>query len=288
MDRPLSTYRLQIRRQFDLYAAAGLVDYVRSLGADWLYLSPLLTAEKGSDHGYDVIDHGRVDPERGGPDGLSALANAAHDADLGILVDIVPNHVGVATPTANAWWCDLLTHGRSSRYAEAFDIDWDFGNGKVRIPVLGDEDERDLRVEHGELRYHDHRFPLAPGTADDGASAEEVHRRQHYELVNWRRADADLNFRRFFAVNTLAAVRVEVPWVFEESHHEIVRWVADGLVDGLRVDHPDGLFDPGEYLDAVADATGGAYVAGGEDPGGARSIARTVAGGRHDRLRRAR
>ncbi len=259
---PLSTYRLQITADFDLDAAAGILDYVTALGADWLYLSPLLAAEDGSDHGYDVVDHSTVDPVRGGPEGLLRLATAATDAGRGILVDIVPNHVGVATPRHNTWWWDLLAGGQDSRFAEAFDVDWAAGAGRVLLPALGDgDDELDrLEVVGDELRYFENRFPLAPGSADDGADAVTVHSRQHYELVNWRRADAELNYRRFFSVNSLAGIRVEVPWVFEESHREIVRWVRDGLVHGLRVDHPDGLADPGGYLDRLCTATGGAYV----------------------------
>lgn len=262
MRAPLSTYRLQIRRSFDLDSAAGVVDYVRDLGADWLYLSPLLEAEEGSDHGYDVVDHSRIDPARGGAAALERLASAAHEAGLGILVDIVPNHMGVETPAHNAWWWDLLKHGHASRYAEAFDVDWDFGGGKVRIPVLGDgENELDrLEVVGDELLYYENRYPLAPGTADDTTDARIVHERQNYELVNWRRADAELNYRRFFAVNTLAGIRVEIPTVFEESHREIIRWVKDGLIDGLRVDHPDGLAAPGDYLDRLRAATGASYV----------------------------
>ena len=176
-----------------------------------------------------------------------------------MLVDIVPNHVGVATPHLSVWWWDVLTNGPASVHAHAFDIDWEAGGGKLRLPILGDEDEPELRIDDGELRYYDHRFPLAPGSADDGASATEVHRRQHYELMSWRRADQDLNYRRFFAINTLAGIRVELPEVFEASHREIVSWVDEGLVDGLRVDHPDGLADP-ERTSIVADATGGVPV----------------------------
>jgi (1->4)-alpha-D-glucan 1-alpha-D-glucosylmutase len=260
MRLPRSTYRLQINESFDLFRAAGVASYVHLLGADWLYLSPLLKAEAGSDHGYDVVDHSLVDPVRGGREGLDAASAAARGLGLGILVDIVPNHLGVATPAANAWWWDLLTYGRESRYADAFDIDWEFGGGRVRIPVLGDNSLDDLAIVDGELHYFDHRFPIAPGTADDGASPAEVHSRQHYELVDWRRADAELNYRRFFAVNSLAAIRVEEPWVFEESHAEIVRWIDAGLADGLRVDHPDGLADPGGYLDRLAAATGSSHV----------------------------
>jgi (1->4)-alpha-D-glucan 1-alpha-D-glucosylmutase len=257
---PRSTYRLQIREGFGLVKAADVADYVRELGADWLYLSPILAAEHGSDHGYDVVDHSVIDPARGGEEGLAAASAAAHALGLGILIDIVPNHMGVATPAANAWWWDVLTNGRASRYAEAFDIDWEFGGGKLRIPVLADDSLDDLVVVDGELHYFDNRYPIAPGTADDGASAVEVHSRQHYELIGWRRADAELNYRRFFAVNSLAGIRVEVPWVFDESHVEIARWFAEGLADGLRVDHPDGLANPGAYLDSLSAATGGSYL----------------------------
>jgi (1->4)-alpha-D-glucan 1-alpha-D-glucosylmutase len=262
---PVSTYRIQVRPSFDLDAVAGIVDYLHDLGADWLYLSPVLESEAGSDHGYDVVDHSRVDAARGGPEALDRAASAAHEHGMGVLADLVPNHVGVATPSAMAWWWDVLANGRGSRYAEAFDIDWDFGGGRLRIPVLGGADDLDpLRlVEHDgrlELHYWDHRFPVASGTAEPGDDPVAVHARQHYELVDWRRADFDLNYRRFFAVNTLAAVRVEVPWVFDESHVEVLRWLRDGLVDGLRVDHPDGLLDPGGYLEQLAERTSGAYV----------------------------
>lgn len=259
---PVSTYRLQISAEFPLAKAAVLASYIHDLGADWLYLSPLLKAEPGSDHGYDVVDHSRIDPARGGSDGLDAASAAARALGMGVLIDIVPNHVGVATASASLWWWDLLTYGRQSKYAEAFDIDWEFGHGRVRIPVLGDGDAEldSLTIVGDELHYFDNRFPIHPGTADDGASPTVVHSRQNYELMNWRRADAELNYRRFFAVNTLAGIRVEVPWVFDESHREIVRWITDGLADGLRVDHPDGLADPAGYLDALASATGGAYV----------------------------
>ncbi len=249
---PTSTYRLQITSGFDLFEAARRLPYLHELGVDWVYLSPLLAAEPGSDHGYDVVAFDRIDPARGGAEGLAALSAEARRLGMGVLVDIVPNHVGVATPAENAWWWDLLRHGRASRYADAFDIDWDAGGGRVLIPVVGDGDEDSIRVEGQELRYHELRFPLAPGTS--------THDEQHYRLVSWRDADDELNYRRFFAVNTLAGVRVEDPDVFGASHVEIGRWFDEGLVDGLRVDHPDGLRDPQGYLDDLAGLTGGAYV----------------------------
>ena len=252
MRRPTSTYRLQITEDFDLFKAANLLRYLHDLGVDWVYLSPLLTAEPGSTHGYDVASFDHVDPARGGTEGLGTLSAEARRLGMGVLVDIVPNHVGVAAPDEDAWWWDVLQHGRESDHANAFDIDWAAGDGRLLIPVVGDGDEDAIEVRAGELWYHDLRFPLAPGTS--------THEEQHYRLVNWHEADDHLNYRRFFAVNTLAAVRVEDPEVFAESHVEIRRWFEEGLVDGLRVDHPDGLRDPKRYLDDLAQLTGGAYV----------------------------
>ena len=249
---PHSTYRLQVSPDFDLHAAARVLPYLRDLGVDWVYLSPLLASEPGSTHGYDVVACDHVDPERGGEEGLAALSAEARRLGMGVLVDIVPNHVGVATPAEDPWWWDVLKLGRESEHATAFDVDWAAGDGRILIPVVGDDDEGAIRIEGDEVRYHDQRFPLAPGTT----TLEE----QHYELVSWRAADEDLNYRRFFAVNTLAAVRVEDPEVFAETHVEIKRWFDEGLVDGLRVDHPDGLRDPKRYLDDLAALTGDAYV----------------------------
>ncbi|HEY8295500.1 MAG TPA: malto-oligosyltrehalose synthase [Micrococcaceae bacterium] len=271
MKMPASTYRLQIRHGFTLADAAARVDYLRALGADWIYLSPLLKAEDGSQHGYDVVDPSLLDPARGGEAELAALADKAHAAGMGILLDIVPNHMGVATPADNPWWWSLLKEGRRSRYAQAFDVDWEAGHGKIRLPVLGSDADPDklevvVSATSAELHYFEHRFPLADGTYDDGGGAtsggwaREVHARQHYELMDWRRADHELNYRRFFAVNTLAGIRVEVPWVFDESHAQILRWVRQGWVDGLRVDHPDGLADPAGYLERLKAASGDVLV----------------------------
>ncbi|WP_341999020.1 malto-oligosyltrehalose synthase [Microbacterium sp. LWH7-1.2] len=263
--RPRSTYRLQIRPSFTLDDAAALQQYLTDLGADWVYFSPILTASEGSDHGYDVVDPTTVDPARGGRGALERASRVFHDAGLGILVDIVPNHVGVARAEENAWWWDVLTHGPASRHAAAFDIDWAFGGGRVRLPVLGEDvgaaaSSGALRVEGGELHYYDHRYPLAPGSAAVGDDVLDVHDRQHYELMDWRREADDLNYRRFFGVSSLAAVRVEDRAVFDETHGEVGSWFAEGLVDGLRVDHPDGLRAPVDYLERLQELTGGAYV----------------------------
>ena len=180
--------------------------------------------------------------------------------DLGVLVDIVPNHVGVATPVLSLWWWDVLRAGPESVHAKAFDIDWAAGGGRIRLPMLGDGDDElaNLRVVDGELRYYDHRFPIAEGTAD--GTPQEVHARQHYELMNYRRADAELNYRRFFAITTLAGIRVEMPEVFADSHARSPAGSQQGWVDGLRIDHPDGLADPGRYLDDLATLIDHRYV----------------------------
>ena len=271
--RPISTYRLQIRAGFTLDDAAAVTPYLRELGASWAYLSPLLAATRGSDHGYDVVDHSRIDESRGGEAGLRSFAEAARDEDLGILIDTVPNHVGVAVPRENPWWWDVLRLGRASRHAVAFDIDWRLGAGKVRLPILGSVptaviDNGEIVVDttpaadapDGTLSYFEHVLPLAPGSGELVGDLPALLTAQNYELRFWQDQNAELNYRRFFAVSELAGIRVELPDVFAESHHEIVRWLTDGLADGLRVDHPDGLADPGAYLEQLADATGGAYT----------------------------
>ncbi|HEY2042063.1 MAG TPA: malto-oligosyltrehalose synthase [Jatrophihabitans sp.] len=247
---PTSTYRLQITADFTLFAAAAAVPYLRELGVGAVYVSPLLQATSGSMHGYDVVDHARVDVSRGGEAGLAALAAACRSAGLGLVVDIVPNHMGVSEAQENGAWWDLLTYGQSSPRAGWFDVDWAAGNGRILIPVLGDDAQlsRDLTVVDGELRYFEHRYPLAPGSYRDGDDPADVHARQHYELVSFRRADTDQNYRRFFAVTTLAGLRVEDDAVFDATHAEILRWVSAYGVTGIRIDHPDGLADPGGYL----------------------------------------
>ena len=253
MTPPSSTYRLQIQQRFDLAMAAKVTDYLRELGAGAVYLSPILQATAGSEHGYDITSHLRVDPERGGEQGRLALVEAARAQQLQIVVDIVPNHMGVADPAQNEAWWQLLRHGPESEFAEWFDIDWRAGGGKVLLPVLGDEAElAKLAIADGELRYYDNRFPIASGTADDGADPPTVHDRQHYRLVDYRRADTEQNYRRFFAVTELAGIRVESMVVHQASHAEILRWVDTGTADGIRIDHPDGLANPGEYLHRLA------------------------------------
>jgi (1->4)-alpha-D-glucan 1-alpha-D-glucosylmutase len=256
---PAATYRLQIHAGFRLQDAAEIAGYLADLGVTHAYSSPLLRSAEGSNHGYDTVDHGHIDEARGGREGFDRFVAALHQHGLGLVLDLVPNHMGVADAAAAPWWWDVLEHGQDSPHAAAFDIDWEFGGGKVRIPVLGSaEDLAELKVVGGELHYFENRFPLAPGT--EGGTAQEVHARQHYELVDWRRADSDLNYRRFFAINTLAGLRVEDPAVFDATHELVLQLVREHAVDGLRIDHPDGLADPKGYLDRLAEASDGRWT----------------------------
>jgi (1->4)-alpha-D-glucan 1-alpha-D-glucosylmutase len=259
---PPSTYRLQITPEFSLRQAAALTGYLARLGVGAVYVSPLLRATSGSLHGYDVVDHRTVDPARGSDDGLRALSQACRREGLDLVVDIVPNHMGVGHPIENEAWWELLRLGRQSPTASWFDVDWAFGGGKVLVPVLADEFDprRDLTVEGDELRYFDLRYPIAPGTSSPGLSVAEIHDRQHYRLVNFRQADTDQNYRRFFSISDLAGLRVEDPDVYRATHREIIRWLEHYGVAGLRIDHPDGLADPLDYLQRLADDSPGTWI----------------------------
>jgi (1->4)-alpha-D-glucan 1-alpha-D-glucosylmutase len=260
---PSSTYRLQFSKDTTFGDAVGLLPYLDALGVDALYASPLLESGAGSNHGYDVVDPTRVSGERGGEEGRRALVAAVRERGLGFVVDIVPNHVGIDIPQANPWWWDVLTHGRASEHAATFDIDWadsDPYGGPLLLPVLDADEEKALSElalsdDRTRLSYYERSFPVAPGTGDTG-TAQEVHERQHYRLVSWKRGAAELTYRRFFDISTLAAVRVELPEIFEKTHREILRWVEAGDVDGIRVDHPDGLSDPGAYVRRLRAAIG--------------------------------
>lgn len=246
----VSTYRLQLRGSssgfgFTFADAEKLLDYLDELGVSHLYLSPILTPTEGSAHGYDVVDPTTVSAELGGPEGLAQLSAAARARGMGLVVDIVPNHVGTDKPEQNAWWWDVLQHGRNAAHASYFDIDWDLSDGRIVLPILGsDDDVADLTVDGDVLRLGDLGLPIAPGTGD--GTGPEVHDRQHYRLVGWK--NGVVGYRRFFSITSLAGLRQEEHAVFDATHTEVARWFREGLVDGIRIDHPDGLADPGGYL----------------------------------------
>ncbi|MDT0575700.1 malto-oligosyltrehalose synthase [Croceicoccus sp. F390] len=257
-----ATYRLQFNGEFRFADAEALVPYLDRLGISHVYASPITQARSGSTHGYDVVDPTIINPELGAEEGLRSLVAALRSRGMGLIIDIVPNHMGVAGGE-NAWWNDVLKHGQGSRYAHFFDIDW---RDKLLLPILADPlDEAlesgaiclDVAGDQPALVVHgEHRLPLAPPSsravaeavqAGDIAALKQVLAQQHYRLGWWRSADDALNWRRFFTVNELAGIRVEEPDVFEATHALYFRLWEQGLIDGVRVDHVDGLTDPAGY-----------------------------------------
>ena len=250
---PRATLRLQFHRGFTFADAQALVPYFARLGVSHLYASPIATARPGSQHGYDVIDATRVNPELGGEEDLRALSSALAKAGLGLILDIVPNHM--AADTANAWWADVLRHGRASRFADWFDIDWD-ADDKVLLPILGRPLDEvlaagELRREDDAFVYFSHRLPAIEGALEN----------QHWRLAWWRSAGDRINWRRFFDINELVCLRMEEPAAFEAVHALPLRLHQDGIVDGLRIDHVDGLCDPAAYCRTLrARLKPGAYL----------------------------
>jgi (1->4)-alpha-D-glucan 1-alpha-D-glucosylmutase len=323
---PRATCRLQFFKDFTLDDAVAIVPYLAALGISHLYASPVLKARPGSTHCYDIVDHGQINPELGGEPALRRLVAALRANNMGLIIDIVPNHMGVGGAD-NAWWLDVLEFGRTSHYAEFFDIDWDPPDaslhGKILVPFLGcsygealanGELKLECDADTGALhiQYHEHRFPISPRGAgivlfnenflkpvaaefsqsartsgrnlaltqaasakamlaeaiktDEGKAAlaaalarfdaatpegqrrlHELLERQHYRLAWWRAAADEINWRRFFDINTLAGLRVELPRVFDATHKLILQLYAEGLIDGVRIDHVDGLADPRLY-----------------------------------------
>jgi (1->4)-alpha-D-glucan 1-alpha-D-glucosylmutase len=330
---PIATYRVQLTADFDFDAAAAIVPYLKALGITHLYASPFMKARKGSTHGYDIVDHAALNPELGGEDGFARLSDALRAHDLGLILDFVPNHVGIHFAD-NPWWLDVLEWGPASPHAASFDIDWELlpyrARGGVLLPILGssygealENGDIELRYDAGEgsfsAWYFDHRLPIAPQryseilrnivrqAGADGSEAEQrilalasrhtglrhpdrretpafkaelqgiaasadiigrglaayqagpdrpaqtlaLHHlleRQHYRLGHWRLASSDINYRRFFDVNTLAGVRVEDAGTFVAIHRLVRRLIAEGRLQGLRLDHIDGLRDPAQYF----------------------------------------
>lgn len=279
---PRAAYRLQFHKDFPFAAAVPLAPYLARLGTSHVYASPILKSRAGSRHGYDVIDHDTVDPELGGEEGFRAMTAALREQGLGLILDIVPNHMAVHRD--NRWWMDVLEHGRASRFADYFDIDWDAPDGKVLCAFVGTPywealHKGEIKLLHDEklgktcAAYFDWRFPLRPEDqdvkADQCSDAELLHRlleRQHFRLAWWRAANDEINWRRFFDIPDLIALRQEREDVFEATHAKVFAMYGEGLIDGVRVDHIDGLADPGAYcrrlrvrLNALGAARGDAH-----------------------------
>ncbi len=265
---PVSTYRLQLHEGFTFADARAIVPYLFELGISHVYASPILRAMKGSTHGYDVVDPTRLNPELL-PDLFDAFVNDLHGHGMALIVDVVPNHMSIGV-NENAWWNDVLKHGRASRYAGFFDIAWTASHrprdhDKVLLPVLSKPYGE--AIEAGKLKlertgddwfvtYGERRFPIDPATIPPHLNASPLDldgidlllSQQHYRLCDWHVASDELNYRRFFDVNTLAAVAMERQAVFDASHALLFDHVHAGRIDGMRIDHPDGLYDPKQYL----------------------------------------
>ena len=265
---PGSTYRLQLRPEFGFDEAAAVLPYLRDLGVTHVYLSPVLQAQPGSEHGYDVIDHTQLSSGLGGAEGFRRFSDAAHSHGLGVVVDVVPNHMAVPTPVwLNAALWSVLRDGPASSYAHWFDVDWAAQERAILMPVLGrrigqcvadGEITLDQSGAEPVVRYFDKVFPVRAGTVD--LPLETLLDRQFYRLAHWRVGDEELNYRRFFDIDTLVAIRVEDARVFAETHAVLLSLVAEGRVDGLRIDHPDGLAAPRDYLRRLHAGTEGAWV----------------------------
>ncbi|WP_405487691.1 malto-oligosyltrehalose synthase [Streptomyces sp. NBC_00096] len=259
---PTSTYRLQLRPEFTFDRARAAVPYLASLGVSHLHLSPVLEAVPGSAHGYDVTDHTRVREELGGERGLRALAAAARAHGLALVLDIVPNHMAVPAPLRlNRPLWEVAREGPDSPYARWFDIDWEAGGGKLLLPVLAAPlDPTEVRVAAGPrgertvLRVGELEFPLREGT--DRLEPAALLDAQWYRPAHWREARTGLNYRRFFTISELIGVRVEDPEVFAATHAKVLELVRDGILEGLRIDHVDGLADPGGYLRRLREGVG--------------------------------
>jgi (1->4)-alpha-D-glucan 1-alpha-D-glucosylmutase len=234
---PRATQRLQFHKDFTFADAEALVPYFAQLGVSHLYASPIATAREGSLHGYDVVDATKINPELGGEDGLRQLVAALKRHDMGLIIDIVPNHM--AASPENAWWMDVVAHGRSSRYARSFDIDWD-ADEKVFLPWLT--------------------RPLAEAEAGGDIDKLNLPKPGAYRLGWWRTANDRINWRRFFDINDLVCLRMEDDETFEHVHALPFRLLAEGLIDGLRVDHVDGLADPDGYCRKLRQRIGTAYL----------------------------
>ena len=274
---PRATYRVQLNAGFTLDDAAATVPYLAELGISHLYVSPVLQAAAGSTHGYDVVDHSRVSAELGGAAAFERLTDALRAHDMGLVLDIVPNHTDISSEE-NRWWWDVLEHGAASRYASYFDVDL---ARPIPLPVLPDDSTASARLvrDGGRLLIEagGRRFPLDPMTAApildvahpdaevasinaDAGRLDALLAMQHYRLASWRAAFTELRYRRFFDVNDLVGLRVEDEGVFADVHRLVLGWVERGLVDGLRIDHPDGLRDPAAYMARLRAAAPGAWI----------------------------
>ncbi|WP_157959890.1 malto-oligosyltrehalose synthase [Devosia submarina] len=280
-----ATYRFQLNKDFTFEHARALVPYIADLGISHAYLSPILKAQPGSTHGYDTVDHTLINPELGTIEAFRALVGALREAGLGVILDFVPNHMGVGG-SENWLWLDVLKHGAGSQYADWFDINWTPArpdlHGKLMVPFLGSSYAEALHDGQLELRadkdgiaiwaYGKEKLPIRPedeneildrygspeaavaalngnkGEPTSWAALDSVIENQHWRLFHFPTAHDEINYRRFFINSELGGITIDRPEVFDHAHQVIFALIKEGLVDGLRIDHVDGLLDPTEYL----------------------------------------
>jgi len=235
-----SVYRLQLNQEFSLKKAINFLPYLKELGVDGIYLSPYFDAY--SAHGYDVTDPNQLNPQIGTPEEFTRFCNQLKKLKIAHIMDVVPNHMGIKGGK-NRWWQDVLTYGPDSKYAHFFDIDFSSDN-KVVLPILADPDVKP--VQKGESLYY-----------GDWVLPEK---QEHYQLIDWRLADQKINYRRFFDINELVAVRIEQEDVLQAHHKWVFELLKSGQVEGVRVDHPDGLYDPAAYFKRLKEQTDGIVI----------------------------
>ncbi|NGX40014.1 MAG: Maltooligosyl trehalose synthase [Chlamydiae bacterium] len=258
---PTSVYRLQLNEDFRIPDATSLLPYLKELGVEGIYCSPYFAAF--SPHGYDIVDPNRINPGLATKKEYELFCRKVHEHGLFHIADIVPNHMGIKGD--NRWWQDVLQKGKASPFASFFDIDWT--KEKIRIPILGSSLDETLKAneisltEDGKgIQYGGQVFPLDPNSYDPSLSLEELLKRQHYRLIHWLMSAHETSYRRFFNINELIGLRIEDPKVFEAHHKWVFQLLEEKKIDGLRIDHPDGLYDPKTYFDRLRKKHSGLIV----------------------------
>jgi len=251
---PISTYRLQLTKQFPFKQAEALLPYLQSLGVDMLYCSPYFKTEKDSLNPYKIVSINAINPELGGKKAFTKFLQKLQQHQLSHMIDFVPNHMGACLE--NLWWRDVLQYGKDSLYAGFFSIDWDRYAGKIMLPILSDGSK--MQKQGKGLQIDDKLLPLAENT--DHLPVAEMLSKQHYILCHHKETHRKLNYRRFFDIADLVGLKMENPQLFALYHQSLFEWIKEKKIQGIRIDHPDGLFEPRKYLVQLRKHTKKLYI----------------------------